>query len=192
MRISIHKVLKHLVHLETVQVSSLGDLLKSLVHPDIAQASCQMYISYREKRIRSIDDDQERANMITRVNNILENIIKTHSQTDYELRAKSSYERTTSLTPVFPLEKKGSDPVYRKISKLARFAYNSYAYYITDDYNRVPSLQNSIFEFAFQLKNKIQDRQMNQEEYNHIKETSMKVLLAEWLEEVRKQKSKVA
>jgi hypothetical protein len=116
--------------------------------------------------------------------NITEHIKEINSLSDVEAMIHNSNERSTGVDPVDGT--KSTDPVYRKISKAARFAHD-------------PAYSNPYWTFAglmqdivTDLQIKMEERKMSKPEYQHLKRTSMKNLLEEWVEQIRASLRKTA
>jgi len=114
---------------------------------------------------------------------VLENIQRIKSYSDIALVILNNNERISGVDPVDGT--RATDPVYRKISKAAKLAYNT-------DYIQRRGIAGIMADYVTQLQVKIEERKMTQEEYSHLYRTSMRELLLEWAGQIEERLKKTA
>lgn len=138
------------------------------------------FVKYIHRKYDASERASRNANLAKR---IAENIKKTRSYTDGELRISNiiSYVIAAgkgATNPVAPIA--SIDPVYRKIAQVEQRSNRSCSgpHYMYNAY-----IQNH----ADRLRMNLENRKMGEEEYTHLLKTSIDTLLDEWCEKFSKQ-----
>jgi hypothetical protein len=81
------------------------------------------------------------------------------------------------LNPAY--EEEISDPVYRKINKALNYSYDPKS---TNPYYPFAGL---ISDYVNEIQIRIERREMREDEYNYLNESSVDKLLSEWSKEIK-------
>lgn len=138
------------------------------------------FVQYIHRQIDTSARASRNANLAER---IAENIKKTKSDTDGELRVSNIMscvlaDGKGATNPVQAIE--SFDPVYRKIAKIEHIASHSLG---GPSYKYEASIKNH----ADRLRMHLEGRRMGEEEYTHLLKTSINKLIDEWCEKFAKQ-----